>query len=82
MSCSKTQRSDTGEARTRGLSVSSQALYHRATALPGYLVTKLRSLMPMLFTRCVIKGLHYYYKVKHFPLMSIAHCKNVVKSAA
>ena len=29
-----TQRSDTSEARTRGPSVSSQALYHWATALP------------------------------------------------
>ena len=29
------QRSDAGEARTRGLSVSSQALYHWATALPN-----------------------------------------------
>ena len=28
------QRSDASEARTRGLSVSSQALYHWATALP------------------------------------------------
>ena len=28
------QRSDAGEARTRYPSVSSQALYHRATALP------------------------------------------------
>ena len=28
------QRSDTGEARTPGLSVSSQALYHWATELP------------------------------------------------
>ena len=28
------QRSDAGEARTHGLSVSSQALYHLATALP------------------------------------------------
>ena len=28
------QRSDAGEARTRNLSVSSQALYHWATALP------------------------------------------------
>ena len=28
------QRSDAGEARTCGPSVSSQALYHRATALP------------------------------------------------
>ena len=27
------QRSDAGEARTRGPSVSSQALYHKATAL-------------------------------------------------
>ena len=30
------QRSDAGEARTRGPSVSSQALYHWATALPFY----------------------------------------------
>ena len=28
------QRSDAGETRTRGPSVSSQALYHWATALP------------------------------------------------
>ena len=28
------QRSDAGEARTRGLSVSSQVLYHWATVLP------------------------------------------------
>ena len=28
------QRSDAGEARTRGPSVSSQTLYHWATALP------------------------------------------------
>ena len=28
------QRSDAGEARTRNLSVSSQALYHGASALP------------------------------------------------
>ena len=32
------QRSDAGEALTRGLSVSSQALYHWATALPACLV--------------------------------------------
>ena len=33
------QSSDTGEARTRGPSVSSQALYHWATALPQGLNT-------------------------------------------
>ena len=32
------QHSDPGEARTRGPSVSSQALYHRATALPIKLI--------------------------------------------
>ena len=31
------QRSDADEARTRGPSVSSQALYHWATALPTHL---------------------------------------------
>ena len=30
------QRSDAGEARTHGPSVSSQAFYHLATALPEY----------------------------------------------
>ena len=34
------QRSDAGEARTRGPSVSSQALYHWATALPKKNKTK------------------------------------------
>ena len=32
------QRSDAGEARTRGPSVSSQALYHWATELSPFLV--------------------------------------------
>ena len=32
------QRNDAGEARTRGPSVSSEGLYHWATALPSYLV--------------------------------------------
>ena len=46
------QRSDAGEAQTRGLSVSSQALYHRATALlmnwcdPLYLKKKCFSYVP------------------------------------
>ena len=35
------QRSDAGEARTRGPSVSSQALYHWTTALPTRAVTEL-----------------------------------------
>ena len=34
------QRSDAGEARTRGPSVSSQAFYHWATALPYTLFSK------------------------------------------
>ena len=34
VSCSRTQHSDASEALTRGPSVSSQALYHWATALP------------------------------------------------
>ena len=37
MSCSRTQRSDAGEARARRHSVSSQALYHWTTALPFFL---------------------------------------------
>ena len=39
------QRSNAGETRTRGLSVSSQALYHRATALPN---THVRSSIYMM----------------------------------
>ena len=35
VSYSRTQHSDAGEAKTRGPSVSSQALYHWATALLG-----------------------------------------------
>ena len=35
------QRSDNGEAQTRGPSVSSQALYHWATALPRKVTLKL-----------------------------------------
>ena len=35
------QRSDAGEASTRGLSVSSQALYHWATALPKHFLVKI-----------------------------------------
>ena len=35
MSCSRIQRSDASKARTSGPSVSSQALYHCATALPN-----------------------------------------------
>ena len=38
VSCSGTQHSDAGEARTRGPSVSSQASYHWATALPNVVV--------------------------------------------
>ena len=34
MSCSRTQHRDASEVRTRGPSVSSQALYHLATVLP------------------------------------------------
>ena len=37
MSCSRTTKSDADEARTRDPSVSSQALYHGATALPFFL---------------------------------------------
>ena len=36
------QRSDAGEVRTRGPSVSSQALYHWATALPEHMGEKLK----------------------------------------
>ena len=42
------QRSDAGEAQTHGLSVSSQALYHWATALPRFVGVLNRKVeMPM-----------------------------------
>ena len=43
------QRSDAGEARTRCPSVSSQALYHRATALPKFISTLTISVTYKLF---------------------------------
>ena len=46
MSCSRTQRSDAGEARDRGPSVSSQALYHWATALPILLLQREGQALP------------------------------------
>ena len=42
------QRSDAGEARTRGPSVSSQALYHWATALPKEVKVKIIHYMAYL----------------------------------
>ena len=42
MSCSRTQHSDAGEAWTCGPSVSSQALYHCATALSKFILVSLR----------------------------------------
>ena len=48
------QRSDAGEARTRGPSVLSQALYHWATALPALfsgMIVLCNSKTEILFTR-------------------------------
>ena len=45
VSCSRTQRSNAGEARTRGPSVSSQALYHWATALSAHRCHKIRNIV-------------------------------------
>ena len=39
VSCSRTQHSDAGDARTHGPSVKSQALYHWATAFPYHSIT-------------------------------------------
>ena len=39
------QHSDTGEARTRGPSVSSQALYHWATTLPKLMDKKIITIL-------------------------------------
>ena len=49
------QRSDADEARTRGLSVSSQALYHWATALPVRVESWLDNI---LCARYLMGGLH------------------------
>ena len=46
VSCSRTQRSDAGDALTQGPSVSSQALYHWATALLGVNPDQLASERP------------------------------------
>ena len=49
---SRTQHSDTGEARTHGLSVSSQALYHWATALPEYAYGSEYVMLDLLLEAC------------------------------
>ena len=46
------QRSDAGEARTRGPSVSSQALYHWATALP--IQTYVRETIVLMYVNTVM----------------------------
>ena len=43
------QRSDAGEARTNGPSVSSQALHHRATALP--VLSGSNSIRQLMYTK-------------------------------
>ena len=55
MSCSRTQRSDTGEAQTRGPSVSSQALYHWATVLPAKTLSS-HDLLEVLYT-CINRNI-------------------------
>ena len=45
------QRSDAGKTRTRGLSVSSQALYHWATGLPYHMTEWFRQFVRILFSR-------------------------------
>ena len=50
------QRSDAGEARTRGPSVSSQALYHWATALPiSSIVTQFYQKLKHLFMKMKVE---------------------------
>ena len=47
------QRSDAGEARARGLSVSSEALYHWATELSIERPRNLRRAFAFLTTQCM-----------------------------
>ena len=49
------QRSDAGEARTRAPSVSSQALYHLATALPTKTVVTLGRVQSILLDGCWVR---------------------------
>ena len=58
------QRSDAGEARTRGPLVSSQALYHWATALP---MTNSEDAGKMQHNVTFHQGLHYLQKPKWSP---------------
>ena len=55
------QRTDTGEAGTRGTSVLSQALYHWATALPN-------------FKKLILKKKSEDYNENHENLYSKFHC--------
>ena len=54
------QRSDAGEARTRGPSVSSQALYHWATALPCVLLKDHTAVTPVRLEHATLRS-----RVKH-----------------
>ena len=49
VSCSRTQHNDTGETPTCNPSVLSQALYHRASALPLAIIYKHNEFLPMVF---------------------------------
>ena len=53
------QRSDADEAQTRGLSVSSQAFYHWATALPH--PTRIKS-----FHRLIMEKIFWNYETHSF----------------
>ena len=57
------QRSDAGEARTRCPSVSSQALYHWATALPSIQVTSdfIQLMMARDYDVIIYDSLHEKY---------------------
>ena len=71
------QRSDAGEARTRGPSVSSQALYHWATALPYPIIAK--TFYKLLFSTFLYMNFSFQH-IKHYLNDLDIICSNVKKT--
>ena len=68
------QHSDAGEVRPRGLSVSSQALYHRAIALPSRWSNTI-SAIPKSYEKGHKLGLCYKLRLSLVHLLSMAWSK-------
>ena len=83
MSCSRTQHSDACEARTRGPSILSQALFHLATVLPcraKYFIfyTPTIPLNTSYFPTQKYKIMYYTTSIFHFIIAILHFFTNVI----